>query len=548
MNDGKVRWMAAALLTATLAGAAAASAEETSAAPQDSRPRVLLIGDSICGGYCKTVQRKLDGKAVVVKNEGNAEHTGTGLKRLDEWLGDGKWDVIHFNWGLHDLAYRNPASKNFGHLDKVDGKLTTSLADYEKNLRTLVARLKKTGATLIWASTTPVPDGEPGRIQGDEVKYNAVAAKIMAENEIAIDDLYAAALPQLAKIQNPKNVHFGGSGYDLLGRQAADSILAALARRTAATSQPASPAAKKPLAELQDDFLKLKFGMFIHYNMETYKEVQWVAGYHSPADFNPGGKVDTDAWADAAKSAGMTYAVLTAKHVSGFCLWDSKYTTYDVMHPDCPYKQDLVAQFIKSFTSRGLKVGLYYCWRNPGFGEPGKYKVLPPECDPATHTLKEQIDFQKKQIAELVEKYPEVFYIWNDGLDPEIMPAEEATAFFRGLRPGILASANWWDWKKKGMPYADIAVKEMRHFPEDNTAPGETCWCLEQGWFWKDGASPKTARQVVDLLTTVNGRNSNFLLNVGPDKKGHFSPESVKTLAEVGKLVNPNPPPGAARY
>ena len=122
-------------------------------------------------------------------------------------------------------------------------------------------------------------------------------------------------------------------------------------------------------------------------------------------------------WADAAVSAHMTYGVLTVKHVAGFCLWDSKHTTYDVMHPDCPYQKDLVAQFIKSFKSRGLKVGLYYCWRHPGFGDPGKYKVLPPECDPATHTMEEQIEFQKKQIAELVEKYPDVFYIWNDALD-----------------------------------------------------------------------------------------------------------------------------------
>ena len=94
---------------------------------------------------------------------------------------------------------------------------------------------------------------------------------------------------------------------------------------------------------LQEEFLKLKFGMFIHYNMETYKDVQWVSGYHSPADFDPGGPVDTDAWADAAKTAGMKYAVLTAKHVSGFCLWDSQYTTYDVMHPQCPY---LCAAFV----------------------------------------------------------------------------------------------------------------------------------------------------------------------------------------------------------
>ena len=298
------------------------------------------------------------------------------------------------------------------------------------------------------------------------------------------------------------------------------------------------PAAKKSVKEMQEDFLKLKFGMFIHFNLATYKDVEWVSGYHSPADFNPGGTINTDAWADAAVSAGMKYAILTAKHVGGFCLWDSKYTTYDVMHPDCPYKQDLVAQFIKSFKSRGLKVGLYYCWRHPGFK--GEFKVLPPECDPATHTKEEQIEFQKKQIAELIEKYPDVFYIWNDSLDPKIMPAEEALAHVRSIRPDVIASANWWDWGKKGTPYLDIAVKELRHFPEGNTAPGETCWCLEQKWFRHEGARPKTAKQVVGLITTANGRNSNFLLNVGPDRHGKFEESSVKVLAEIGKLLNPN--------
>jgi alpha-L-fucosidase len=276
--------------------------------------------------------------------------------------------------------------------------------------------------------------------------------------------------------------------------------------------------------------------MFIHYNMATYKGVQWVAGYHNPADFDPGGKIDTDAWADAAKSAGMTYGVLTAKHVAGFCLWDSQHTTYDVMHPDCPYKHDLVAQFIQSFKSRGLKVGLYYCWRHPGFGDPQKYKVLPPQCDPATHSLKEQNEFQKKQIAELVEKYPDVFYIWNDALDDRIMPAAEAQAFIRSLRPDIIASSNWWDWGKKGTPYVDIAVKETRHFPETNTAPGETCWKLEQKWFWNDGFRAGNAKGVMGHMATAHARNSNFLLNVGPDRNGKIIESSIKTLAEIGTL------------
>ena len=301
--------------------------------------------------------------------------------------------------------------------------------------------------------------------------------------------------------------------------------------------------AGKSVKELQDEFRKLDFGMFIHYNMATYKGVQWVAGYHSPADFNPGGKIDTDAWADAAVSACMKYGVLTVKHVSGFCLWDSKHTTYDVMHPDCPYKEDLVAQFIKSFKSRGLKVGLYYCWRHPGFGDAEKYKVLPPQCDPTTHTLEEQNEFQKAQIAELLTKYPDLFYVWNDALDDKVMPADEILTHIRSIRPNVIASANWWSWGKKGTPYVDIAVKELRHFPEDNKALGETCWCLEQKWFWKEGARSKTAKQVIDLMTTANSRNSNFLLNVGPDRNGNIVESSIKTLAEIGKLQAPNATP-----
>jgi alpha-L-fucosidase len=136
----------------------------------------------------------------------------------------------------------------------------------------------------------------------------------------------------------------------------------------------------------------------------------------------------------------------------------------------------------------------------------------------------------------LVAKYPEVFYLWNDGLDPELMPAADARAFFRGLGREVLANANWWDWKQKGAPYADIAVKEMRQFPADNLLPGETCWELEQGWFWKEGARPKPASEVLNLLRTVNARRSNFLLNVGPNQQGRFEEASVEVLAEVGRL------------
>jgi len=110
--------------------------------------------------------------------------------------------------------------------------------------------------------------------------------------------------------------------------------------------------------------------------------------------------------------------------------------------------------------------------------------------------------------------YPDVFYIWNDAIDPEIMPADEILTLLRGICPDILASANWWDWSKKGTPYADIAVTEMRHFPEGNTTVGETCWQLEDKWFWNGETESKSATRIVELLTRVNNNNANFLLNV----------------------------------
>jgi alpha-L-fucosidase len=335
---------------------------------------------------------------------------------------------------------------------------------------------------------------------------------------------------------------FGGV-FPLLAATAIGFAVAASAAEQAKSSpEHQSPAAKTSVKELQEEFLKLKFGMFLHYNMATYTGEQWVTGYPDPSTFNPGGKVDTDGWADAAKSAGMKYAILTAKHVGGFCLWDSKYTTYDVMNPKCPYKQDLVAQFIKSFTSRGLKVGLYYHWRHPGFGDPNKHKVLPPECDPATHSQEQQKQFQLKQIAELLEKYPNCFYFWNDAYDPQIGTAEEVLKMERGIRPNILASSNWWNWGKKGTPYLDIAVKELSHFPEGNQAPGETCFSLcGRKWFWDSAIRGYgSAQDVLGKLQTANARNSNLLLNVPPNKQGKLDDAAVKVLAEVGKLLNPD--------
>jgi len=188
-------------------------------------PRVMLLGDSISMGYTIPVRELLKGKANVHRPAANCGETARGLADLDKWLGDGKWDVIHFNWGLHDLKYLNAAGQL---VDPAKGKQVASPEVYEKNLRELVARLKKTGAKLIWASTTPVPQGASGRVQGSEVEYNRIAEKIMRENGVAIDDLHAVVEKDAAKNQLPKNVHFTPEGYRQLAESVARSIETAL--------------------------------------------------------------------------------------------------------------------------------------------------------------------------------------------------------------------------------------------------------------------------------------------------------------------------------
>lgn len=172
-------------------------------------PRVLILGDSISIGYTVPVRDLLKGKANLHRPADNCGPTTRGLTQLDKWLGSGKWDVIHFNFGLHDIKYMNEKGEL---IDTLKGKQQVSIADYEKNLRTIVDRLKKTNAKLIWCATTPVPEGAKGRVVGDEVKYNAVAAKIMKEEGIAINHLYTVAAAKLDKIQKPKDVHFTDAG------------------------------------------------------------------------------------------------------------------------------------------------------------------------------------------------------------------------------------------------------------------------------------------------------------------------------------------------
>lgn len=176
-------------------------------------PRLLIIGDSISRGYTQDVRRELAGKVNVHRAPANCGPTRSGLKSMDVWLGDGKWDAITWNFGIHDRS--------------------TDPATYKQNLEVLLTRLKKTGAKLLWVRTTPPPPSGVNNenftdAQCDQV--NLLADELMKANAIPEVDLYALTKPKLSEIQNPNDVHFKPAGYSLMGAEVAKGVLSILGK------------------------------------------------------------------------------------------------------------------------------------------------------------------------------------------------------------------------------------------------------------------------------------------------------------------------------
>jgi acyl-CoA thioesterase-1 len=196
-------------------------------------PRVLIIGDSISIGYTLDTRKALAGKANVHRPSVNCGPTLSGLAALDNWLATGgadkKWDVIHFNWGLHDLKYLGPNGENLQDPNDPKSHQQVPPEEYRKNLTELVERLQATGAKLIWRNTTPVPKGAKGRVVGDSAKYNAIAAEIMEARGIPTHDLYALVKNDLKPEHLRKaDVHYTNLGSKVLADDVARVILEAL--------------------------------------------------------------------------------------------------------------------------------------------------------------------------------------------------------------------------------------------------------------------------------------------------------------------------------
>lgn len=323
-----------------------------------------------------------------------------------------------------------------------------------------------------------------------------------------------------------------------------------------------------------------RFGMFIHWGLYTIPaRGEWsLSTEQIPQEeylpyfdeFNP---VDYDPrqWAKAAKAAGMKYAVLTAKHHDGFCLFDSALTDYKSTNTKC--QRDLVREFLDAFRAEGLRVGLYYSlldWHHPDFphygdrNHPMRYCEAEKEKE-ASRDFDRYLTYMHGQVRELCENYGKIDLLWFDfsyeEMTGEKWKATELVRMVRSLQPDVLMDNRL---EASGEGFGSLATAEPSEFSGDFVSPEQIippnglldelgrdlCWeaCITMNKSWGYVSTDKyfkPASLLIKKLVECVSKGGNMLLNVGPDSKGNIPEESLAILAEIGRWMKKN---GASIY
>ncbi len=306
-------------------------------------------------------------------------------------------------------------------------------------------------------------------------------------------------------------------------------------------------------------FLSWEMGIFFHFGIRTFYEGHrdWDGREMPLSGFNPTA-LDCDNWILAAKEAGLTYAILVCKHHDGFANWPSKYTDYSVKNT--PWKGgqgDVVREFVDACRRHGLKVGLYYSPAEAGYQQ---------------RTPKEHDDYFINQIGELLQNYGKVDYLWFDGCGSEGHEYDKARIVraIRGFQPEILIFNMWdpdtrWIGNEEGIAgvansniCADVDFSVLQDEKEQlDTArflPAECDFRMrDRNWFYSeyDVHTVKSVDELVALYYHSVGNSANFLVNIGPDRRGLLPDVDAQRLREFGRAIRErfaNPIPGTVSH
>jgi alpha-L-fucosidase len=301
--------------------------------------------------------------------------------------------------------------------------------------------------------------------------------------------------------------------------------------------------ARKHLAGLQQEFVNLRFGMFICYNMSSYLNHDWADPHADPSLLNPK-NLDCDQWAKAAKSANMSFGCFTAKHASGFAMWDTKTTDYKVTNG--PLKRDVVKEFVNAFRANNLKVMLYY-------------SILDLHHDLRPNSINRQhVKLVKQQLTELLTNYGKITAIFFDSWDSpwsrisyDEIPFEQIYSLVKSIQPDCLVmDLNASKYPPDALYYTDIKSYEQNageHISkETNKLPAASSFPLNETWFWKKTFPAEPVKNPAALVNNniipLNNVFCNFILSVAPNPDGLIDSNALAALKEIGRLWKNNGP------
>ncbi|MCD6510701.1 MAG: alpha-L-fucosidase [Thermoprotei archaeon] len=296
-----------------------------------------------------------------------------------------------------------------------------------------------------------------------------------------------------------------------------------------------------------------KFGMFIHWGLYAVPAGVWkgrcipgigewimyraripVKEYEELAKrFNPV-KFNAKEWVRIAKEAGMRYIIITAKHHDGFCMFDTKYTDYNIVKAT-PFGRDPLKELAEACKEEGIKLGFYYSqtldWHHPdGLGNDWDY-------DPAKKDFTRYLrEYVKPQLKELLTNYAPVAVIWFDIGTPTPELARELKEWVRKLSPDTIISG------RIGHGLGDYREMGDNQIP-DHKIEGdwETPATLNDTWGYKSyDHNWKSPGRIIQTLVDIVSKGGNYLLNVGPTAEGEIPEPCVRILKDVGRWLKAN--------
>ncbi len=286
--------------------------------------------------------------------------------------------------------------------------------------------------------------------------------------------------------------------------------------------------------EREQWFIDMGFGMFIHWSMDSQvgavishsmagASEDYLSRFENdlPGTFNPK-KFDPDEWAVLAKLAGMKYVVFTSKHHSGFCMWDTKTTTFNVMNT--PFGRDILKEVLDAFRRQGIATGIYFSPEDFYYFHRNKIPVGRLQ-DPQHYPVNNPglMAYDKAQIRELLTNYGKIDIFFFDG------PEEGLKQYAWELQPDLVVTRGQMQTPEQKLPDKPIP------------GPWEACFTMGTDWQYKPTNDPhKSGTEIINMLIETRAKGGNLLLNIGPKPNGEIQIEQEALLREIAlwNLVN----------